>query len=213
MKQLALIFLLCALPASAVDQKAISLLWDRNPEAEVVGYRIYHGFSTRAYETVKDVGNEPGGYGIATLGRTNYFAVTAYDSNGLESGFSDEVTYFDGNPNQAIQFYLGLLPPKLVTVTNQFVVTPSNTNAVRAVMFTIQFRDTTTGLTTTLHHPVAEGTEGYITASGFLTNTPPRPFIQVRSKARSNVSIMPPAPKAVVKRKPAIVPSKGGMLK
>ncbi len=79
-----------------------TLEWDPNPEANVAGYRVYIGSHTREYNTVIDVG-------LATQKlleslepeRSYYFAVTAYDSDGLESDFSDEVTYTKGGPTTA----------------------------------------------------------------------------------------------------------------
>lgn len=78
---------------------AATLLWDANPASDnVTGYRIYHGLSSRAYDGVIDVGNVT----IYSLTmhfvptKPVYFAVTAYNADGLESDFSDEVTYTRG---------------------------------------------------------------------------------------------------------------------
>ena len=74
---------------------AVTLLWDRNPETNVIGYRVYVGTVSRAYDSVLDIGNSTSA-AVPTSAGMNYFAVTAYDSDGLESGFSSEVTFADG---------------------------------------------------------------------------------------------------------------------
>lgn len=80
-----------ALPAT----HRVTLLWDRNPSADgITGYRIYFGTASGSYSDYVAVENVTAGAvtGLAD-GVTYYFAVTAHDGNGLESGFSDEVIY------------------------------------------------------------------------------------------------------------------------
>ena len=77
---------------------AVSLQWDRNPETNIVGYRVYVGRVSRVYDSVLDIGNSTSA-NVPTSPGITYFAVTAYDSAGLESGFSSEVTYSDGSVN------------------------------------------------------------------------------------------------------------------
>lgn len=80
---------LCALTASAAS---VTLAWDANTETDLAGYNLYIGTNTRQYSTVIPAG-------LATtitttnlaLGVTNYFAVTAFNTAGLESDFSNEV--------------------------------------------------------------------------------------------------------------------------
>jgi hypothetical protein len=74
-----------------------TLLWDRNPEPNVTGYRVYSGRSSRVYDTAMDVGNATFASVPFIIG-PNFFAVTAYDSGGLESAFSLEVTYVQPSP-------------------------------------------------------------------------------------------------------------------
>lgn len=89
-------------PADAPSSRDARLAWDPpthrvNGEplgADLRGYKIYRGTRSRYYDTVVDqadplntqfVFNDlpPGTY---------YFAVSAYDHNGLESGYSNEAT-------------------------------------------------------------------------------------------------------------------------
>jgi hypothetical protein len=66
---------------------------DGTPATDLAGYRIYYGQARGKYSFVKTVGNQTSA-GIAGLvpGQTYYFAVTAYDSSGAESGLSDEIS-------------------------------------------------------------------------------------------------------------------------
>lgn len=73
------------------------LEWDRNIEANTVGYRAYWSTNSRSYDRVLDVKNT----NVVWLPffrlkpETLYlFAVTAYSPELLESEFSDEVSYF-----------------------------------------------------------------------------------------------------------------------
>ena len=70
------------------------MAWDPSSDPSVVGYRLYQGGESLVYTNVVDVGNAT----LATItalvpGSTYYFAVTAYDSSGLESAFSGEIAY------------------------------------------------------------------------------------------------------------------------
>jgi hypothetical protein len=70
----------------------ITLAWDESDAA--AGYKIYSGTASNNYTWVVDVGNTLS-YTTANLtdGYTYYFAATAYDASGLESDYSDEVSY------------------------------------------------------------------------------------------------------------------------
>src|SRR6266571_4108691 len=85
---LALLVLLCASPAFASD---VRLAWDANSETTLSGYKLYYGTASRNYATVINVANRTT-YTVTALGPgTYYFAVTAYDTLGNESAFSNEV--------------------------------------------------------------------------------------------------------------------------
>jgi hypothetical protein len=70
----------------------VELAWDANTAPNIVGYKIYVGTASHSYSTNVDVGNVTG-YLLTGLptGVQYFFAVTAYDTAGLESGFSNEV--------------------------------------------------------------------------------------------------------------------------
>ncbi len=76
------------------------LSWKANTEADLAGYRIYYGLSSRnsdcpsgGYANKIDAGNTTS-YSITNLtnGATYYFSLTSYDASGNESCFSSELT-------------------------------------------------------------------------------------------------------------------------
>jgi hypothetical protein len=76
----------------------VTIEWDANQESNIAGYTVYVGLESRNYATSIDAG--PATQQIVqslTTGHAYYFAVTAYDTDGLESEFSEEVSY---TPNE-----------------------------------------------------------------------------------------------------------------
>jgi fibronectin type 3 domain-containing protein len=71
---------------------SVTLIWSANGESDLQGYRVYYGTSSRNYTTNTDVGKVTSYTvnGLAT-GTTYYFAITALDTSGNESGYSSEV--------------------------------------------------------------------------------------------------------------------------
>ncbi len=71
----------------------VTLNWDANTEGDLAGYRVYVGSASGQYGLPIDVGNVTT-YQVTNLseGQTYFFAITAYDSSGNESGFSSEVS-------------------------------------------------------------------------------------------------------------------------
>ena len=66
---------------------------DPNGDAATAGYKIYYGTESNTYEASIDAGNATQ-YLIADLkpGTIYYFAAKAYDANGTESDFSEELS-------------------------------------------------------------------------------------------------------------------------
>jgi hypothetical protein len=92
MIRLSLVFLI--LFPSALYAAQVSLAWDPNTETDLAGYKIYIGYAPRSYSWSMDAGKQTQGT-VTNLedGSTFYMALTAYNTAGLESGFSNEVTY------------------------------------------------------------------------------------------------------------------------
>jgi hypothetical protein len=71
--------------------------WDANSEQDLNGYKIYYGMASRTYDQSMDVGPVVN-YDVTGLlpGVIYYFAVTAHNNSGSESGYSNEATYVSG---------------------------------------------------------------------------------------------------------------------
>ena len=77
--------------ARAVYSAQVTLEWQAS-SGDVAGYNVYQGTSSRDYDVALDIGNWTS-VTIADLAEDEvyYFAVTAYDSEDNESGYSNEV--------------------------------------------------------------------------------------------------------------------------
>lgn len=112
--------------------QAVTLSWDFNTETNVIGYRVYIGSFSRIYDSSIDVGNI-NSVVLPTKLDTTYYAVTAYDSLGLESDYSEEVFY----PPPIINTNVPPLPTLPITVDDQYMTTQNVTLTVlgnRSVM-------------------------------------------------------------------------------
>jgi len=80
--------------AGQPPQTSVTLAWELALDDDVIGYRLYYGGESQTYTNAVSVGNatevtiEP-----LIPGATYYFSVAAVGQNGLESDFSNEVTY------------------------------------------------------------------------------------------------------------------------
>jgi len=72
----------------------VTLVWDPSPSANVVNYRVYWGTSSRKYISYFEIDNDLiiTIEGLASL-VTYYFSVTSVSLIGLESRFSNEVSF------------------------------------------------------------------------------------------------------------------------
>jgi hypothetical protein len=79
----------------------ITLAWDGSTDFDLGGYKVYYGTTSRNYDGSLDVGNWTS-CTISSLeqGETYYFAVTAYNTEGSESGYSNEVSIKIGSESQ-----------------------------------------------------------------------------------------------------------------
>lgn len=82
-----------SLPGVA-ESASVTLAWDPSPDADVAGYLVYSGVVSGFYGLPLDVGPQT----TATVsnleeGVTHFFVVTAYNSWGLESDPSNEISY------------------------------------------------------------------------------------------------------------------------
>jgi hypothetical protein len=90
-----LIIALTLLAGLAGTQAAsVSMEWTPSSDTNVTGYNIYYGTSSGNYTNEVSVGNVSSAtISNLTCGATYYFAATAVDLAGDESGFSNEATF------------------------------------------------------------------------------------------------------------------------
>jgi hypothetical protein len=93
MHRLAVLVAVCLLIVGAQARAAdVTLAWDTNAEPDLAGYRLYYGTASGHYQFVIDVGKTTT-YTVSGLAiGTYFFAITAYNRSGLESGYSNEVS-------------------------------------------------------------------------------------------------------------------------
>ncbi|OQX85824.1 hypothetical protein B6D60_07190 [candidate division KSB1 bacterium 4484_87] len=73
--------------------QSVIVEWNQNSEADLAGYRVYWGRESRHYTQWRDVGKDTSCV-IENLESDDYFfTVTAYDTAGNESRFSEEVHF------------------------------------------------------------------------------------------------------------------------
>ena len=97
MKKLIAVTILAILAIAGIAQAAtINVSWNPNTEEDLAGYRLYVGEASGQYGEPVDVGNVTGHVMEITpeYGATYYFALTAYDTSGNESGYSAEASCF-----------------------------------------------------------------------------------------------------------------------
>lgn len=103
--RLAAVLALVTLAASARGQTTVTLAWDPSAGANIAGYRVYQGSVCRTYTNTITVGNTTN-CTVSNLlrGATYFFAVTAFNTNGLESDFSTEISYTVPAASTALTF-------------------------------------------------------------------------------------------------------------
>ena len=89
-----------ALGVTIPAAESATLAWDSSSTADVAGYRVYFGAVSGNYTSSVEAGNAttntvPG----LVSGAVYFFAVKAYDANGLESAFSNEISFVPGLPS------------------------------------------------------------------------------------------------------------------
>jgi hypothetical protein len=87
-----LIILVCS--AFEVEAAVVTLAWDLSSSPNIAGYRLYSGTTSGVYGQTIEVGNATSTL-VSNLvtGKTYFFTVTAYNTTGVESAPSNEVSY------------------------------------------------------------------------------------------------------------------------
>lgn len=83
-----------SLAASSSLTPSVILNWDASPDTNIAGYKLYYGTNSGSYPQVVSAGlvTQTTVTGL-TPGTPYYFAATASDSTGLESDYSNEITF------------------------------------------------------------------------------------------------------------------------
>ena len=104
------VFVIMGAAATGALAADVTLAWNPNAESDLVGYKIHYGTDNANYSVHIDVHNVTA-YTVTGLkaGKTYFFAATAYDSSGNESGYSNPVSYFVPVSKGVLSLWLTLL--------------------------------------------------------------------------------------------------------
>jgi len=123
----ALLLAVCA-PARGAQLQSLTLAWDPSPSSTVSGYALYYGASATNLDYYVDVGTNTSYLATGLQqGQTNYFAVVAYNAQGVESPFSNLITYVVPGL-LSVASKAGPRSPAVIS----FPVTPGHTYKVQA---------------------------------------------------------------------------------
>ena len=109
MRSLALtvLFVLSCIQGFAAN---VSLAWDPSPDTNVVRYYVYYGAGSGDYTNRVNADNTTSvTVSNLAVGSAYFFAATAISDDGLESDFSNEVSYTVPASDQAVVIYLSNL--------------------------------------------------------------------------------------------------------
>lgn len=80
--------------ASAHAGVSVTLEWNRNTEPNVAGYRVHYGPLAAPYSQLLDVKSNTASIPNLIAGTTYLFAVSAYDTTGAESDYSQSIAHY-----------------------------------------------------------------------------------------------------------------------
>lgn len=139
MKKYIFIFIFLFFISSISFAKDIKLTCDPNSESDLAGYRIYQSNTSNTYNKATDKVSEvmiaPNTQpffdieGLIEDGRTVYFVATAFDTQGNESGFSNELAY-------TVQDTTAPQPPTMLNLVQQIAnaLTNISNNGLKVVV-------------------------------------------------------------------------------
>lgn len=99
---------------------SVTLVWNPSPDRNVAGYRLYHGGASHNYTNTIAVGLGASATisGLAE-GATYFFAVTALDNLGMESSYSNEISYTVPGTRPRLQLLLSPSNQVVLRITGQ----------------------------------------------------------------------------------------------
>ena len=93
---LPLSLMLCPFFTTVIHAASVTLSWDANTEPDLAGYRIYYSKTSGGYTTSNRLNVAESQTSVTITGLTlytrYYFVATAYNTDGYESDYSNEVT-------------------------------------------------------------------------------------------------------------------------
>ncbi len=111
------------------------LSWNANSEPELAGYKVHYGTSFRTYGTSIDVGKKTTYTVTGLTAGTYYFAVTAVDTAGNETGFSNEVTKTVTGGADTTPLVLSSIQATNITRNGTTVTSDSNQSVTEKLSF------------------------------------------------------------------------------
>ncbi len=139
----------------AQTDASVTLAWDPSPDSTVAGYIVHYGNASGQYSASTNVGNvTTATVGDLQVGTPYFFAVTAYDTSGLESDPSNEVSYTPTNANAVTLVAVASATPASGTapLTVTFDGSGSAVAGASAVSYQWTFGDGTTASGLTVQH-------------------------------------------------------------
>jgi len=120
--QVLLIGAFLALIVDEMSAATVSLGWNANPEPNIAGYRVYYGTAAAPFANLIDVGLPTATIINLENGVTYTFAVTPYNTSGVESAYSQPVSYTVGSPQVIPQAVLHNVSDRAFVETGEGVM-------------------------------------------------------------------------------------------
>lgn len=117
------------------ERRAVVVWWDPNSESDLAGYRVYYGNASENYGAPITLDAYTTHTMLLPLG-SYYFAVTAYNTSGLESGFSNEAS-IDLVPDPSVSGWLS--GSNITGLKGTTVSVPIQTNMIGGGFAATQF--------------------------------------------------------------------------
>ncbi len=97
---------------------SVTLAWNPSPDFNVIGYRLYYGTASHNYTGMISVGlSATASMPNLAEGTTYFFAVTAVNSTGLESAYSNEASYAVPGTRPRLELLTAATKPAVLRIT------------------------------------------------------------------------------------------------